>query len=253
MKEKKNKVFPTMASELVKKLQKAINEWGDHPVAVQTEEGFVTHVFVNPQEYYYDGGYLLPIDDTRKGDVEYAHGHFITSRIQNKKGMTIPHPDLDKEHLVAFKLMANFPCDLSDTVNGRPELVSLMETEEEGDDFSWAKNERTRNNLINDLHYMTPENQEKVKKFIGTFPVPTFIPSDSEFQEIQQAIDSTEGWDVKNIIHTLLKKFNQGNLSVIRSFLKWAGDNVKADDDDLPKQWRWFLEDYKRWIREESK
>jgi hypothetical protein len=49
-----------MTSEVIKKLQEALDKDGDLPICIKTEFGYISQVFVSGTNFYWDGGYAAP-------------------------------------------------------------------------------------------------------------------------------------------------------------------------------------------------
>ena len=108
------KALPKMLSELIEELKDVLDTAGDMPVAVIDLDGrfYTSDVYLYPQEYYYDGGYIFPVAEEKR---KYAYNDYETSR---GKDADI-NPKL--EHDMVLKIMGNGPYEEEyDTLDGEP-------------------------------------------------------------------------------------------------------------------------------------
>lgn len=111
------KAVPKMLSEFIEELKGVLKSMGDMPVAVTDFDGrfYVADLFIYPQEYYYDGGYIFPIGEEKRAT---AYEHFASSSLYDENGVD-ENPLL--EYDMVLKIIGGGPDDEeTDTLDGKP-------------------------------------------------------------------------------------------------------------------------------------
>lgn len=108
--------YPKMLSKLIDELQNILQMHGDMSVAILDVDGnfYTSDMFLYPQEYYYDGGYIFPIAE----EILVSYQDYETSEIRDSKGIKI-NPLLNGNKTV-LKIIGRSPEEQSDKLNGKP-------------------------------------------------------------------------------------------------------------------------------------
>lgn len=213
-----SKVYPTMLSNLIKKLQEELEKQGDIPVAVETERGYCSSIFLDTQPSNYDGGYMLPIENTG-----CAKSHFVSSPLKS----------------CVLRLKSCYPCDFFDTIDGIP-LVELDKDYKSV--FKEYSCEMQKRELFYSISYLKKEYQQKYLEIVKAFPIPIYIPDEDEMESLSQQLKNKGDWQLKTILHIIQK-----NCAVIRSFLEWCQEQSLSftyNKSSLYSYWNNFQKDY---------
>jgi len=68
-----SRAYPSMLSDVIRQLQAILARDGDMPVAVSGSEYRVAAVYAYVEPYYYDGGYIMPAEQTGEHPRTWTH------------------------------------------------------------------------------------------------------------------------------------------------------------------------------------